>query len=515
MDPATAIASGLGGLALGYVVRELIARATIGSAAERAGEVLEQADAEARERVAEATKQIAADLEQRKATLNAELQQRSKELEDEKAEVAEREQAYERRVAELEQREAQIEATEARLTKGEAAIEARISKLAEQLDTEGARLETIARMTAQEAKDELKSRVATEIEAEMAARVEREVAAAEEQIEARSRDLLLHTIQRLAVEHTADHVVSTVDIPNDEMKGRIIGREGRNIRAFEQATGVDVIIDDTPGVVVVSGFDSLRREVARRAMEKLTVDGRIHPARIEEVVEATRQEIEEIVAESGRAVAYEANVHGLDPRLVSALGRLRYRSQGGRTLLDHSAQVAQIAGLLASELKLDAQLARRAGLLHDVGKAVDHEVEGSHAAVGAELARRCDEPDEVVDAIASHHGEQPPASAIAILVQLANSVAKARPARPVALEGFVQRMEGLEALAAEFDGVIRAHAIRAGRELRVIVDPDELSDDAATLLCRRIARRVQEEATYPNELRVTLLRESRVVEYSL
>ena len=515
MDALSCAIAGLAGAGAGYALRELVARLRVGSAREQAQELVEAAVREGETRAAQARTRLEAELEARRREASEREVARETELAAAAAAAAERERELERRLAVVAQQEAFAQETRARAEQGEALVAAREKQLEAQLAFERKELERIGRMDAKEAEELLLTRLARDVQAEMATVVVREVARVEAEVDERARAAILVAIQRLAVEHTADHVVSTVDIPNDEMKGRIIGREGRNIRAFEQATGVDVIIDDTPGVVVVSGFDCLRREVARRAMEKLTIDGRIHPARIEEVVAATRREVSEIVLETGRAACYELNVHGVHPKLVALLGQLQYRTSLGQNILEHSVQVAQIAGLLASELKLDRQLARRAGLLHDVGKAADVEVDGSHARAGADLARRCDEPAEVANAIAAHHGEVPPETPYAILVQIANQASRARPARQGTLDAFIERMEKLETLAGQFEGVATAHAIRAGREVRVIVDPVAISDERAVLLCREIARAIKDALSFPNELRVTVLRESRAVEYSM
>ncbi len=515
MDGLTTFLIGLTGLVSGYAIREFHARLTVGSAKERSSELIEEARRHTDKATADSRRELEEEQLSKRAAFEQEQGEREDKVADQQEKVDKREKDFERRVVVLERKETFIEQTEERIEKAETQLDQRRTRLEDLLAKETRELERISRLSAKEAEKRLLDKLTEEVEAESAAVVEQAIKRSKGEIEQKAQEAIILAIQRLAVEHTADHVVSTVDIPNDDMKGRIIGREGRNIRAFEQATGIDVIIDDTPGLIVVSGFDSLRREVARRSMEKLTIDGRIHPARIEEVVQSTRNEVEEIIQETGRQVCYESNIHGLHQREITMLGRLKYRTSLGTNVLDHSVEVARLAGMIASELKLDAQLAKRAGLLHDIGKALDHQAEGSHAIAGGDLARRCDESEEVANAIAAHHDEVPPTSPYAILVQLANKISKSRPVRQGNFEEFVQRMEKLEALASDFDGIISAYAIRAGREVRVILDPDQVSDEQATLLCRKVALRIKEEMSYPNELRVTLLRESRVVEYSL
>ncbi len=515
MDGLTIFLVGASCLAAGYGLRGLHARLTVGSARERSDEIIDDAQGTAERATIDARRALEEEQASKRAEFEAEQASREDKVAQQRESVEKRESEFERRVAVLERKEKFIDETQERVEKSEQQLDSRREKLEELLVKETRELERIGRFSAQEAEQRLLERLTEEVEAESATVVEQAIEKAQAEVQEKAQEAVILAVQRLAVEHTTDHVVSTVDIPNDDMKGRIIGREGRNIRAFEQATGIDVIIDDTPGLIVVSGFDSLRREVARRSMEKLTIDGRIHPARIEEVVASTRQEVEEIIQETGRQVCYEANIHGLDSREITMLGRLKYRTSLGKNVLDHSVEVAHLSGMIASELKLDQQLAKRAGLLHDIGKALDHESEGSHAIAGSELARRCDESEEVVNSIAAHHEEVPPSSPFAILVRLANKISNSRSVRQEKFEKFVQRMERLESLASGFDGIVAAYAIRAGREVRVILDPDQISDEQAILLCRKVALRIGEEMSYPNELRVTLLRESRVIEYSL
>jgi ribonuclease Y len=333
--------------------------------------------------------------------------------------------------------------------------------------------------------------------------------------EERARDILASCIQRMAPSYCQEVTTSTIEIPNDEMKGRVIGREGRNIRAFEKATGVDVIVDDTPGVIIVSCFDSIRREMARRAMDKLISDGRIHPARIEEIVEKTKQEMNELIQHEGKQVVYDLNLPGVHSKIITLLGRLKFRTSYGQNVLSHVKECANLAGMIAAELGLDPQLAKRGALLHDIGKAVDHEIEGGHPEIGANIARRYDEPPEVVNAIASHHNDVPQETIYALITQAADSISGSRPgARGETLERYIKRLEKLEAVALSFQGVKSANAIQAGREIRVFVNSQRISDKKAVKLCRDIAKEIEDQLTYPGEIKVTLLRETRVVEYA-
>jgi ribonuclease Y len=338
---------------------------------------------------------------------------------------------------------------------------------------------------------------------------------ANETADDRSRDIVVTAIQRFAADHSSASTVSVVPLPSDDMKGRIIGREGRNIRAFEKATGVDVIVDDTPGVVVVSAFDPVRRETARRSLEKLIIDGRIHPTRIEEVVTETQKEMEDVIRKTGEEALVEVDIRGIHPKIVALLGRLKFRTSYGQNVLKHVIECAHLAGMIAGELGLSVKMAKRCALLHDIGKAVNHEVEGGHVAIAADIAKRLGEPPEVINAIASHHEDEKPESAYAVITQAVDAMSAARPgARRETLERYIQRMERLEQVATSFDGVKNAYAIQAGREVRVIVHPHKVTDPKAMKIAREIAKAVEEQLTYPGEVKVTVLRETRVVEYA-
>ncbi|MGD0091771.1 MAG: ribonuclease Y [Planctomycetota bacterium] len=383
------------------------------------------------------------------------------------------------------------------------------------IDEERLKLQSIAGMTPDQAKALLLQRVERDIASEVAELTARAINRARENAELEARKLILNTIQRVASDSVAENTVATIDLPSDDMKGRIIGKEGRNIRAFEKATGIDVIVDDTPGVVVLSGFEPVRREVARVAMEHLVQDGRIHPTRIEESVAKAEKEVQELIEKTGKDVSIQFGCHDLHPRLRTLLGRLRYRSSYGQNVLAHAQEVSHICGLLAGELKLDIQLAKRCGLLHDCGKALDQEVEGTHPQIGMEIAKQCDERPEVCESIGGHHGDVEIHSLYPILVQVADAISAARPgARRESLEKYIQRMKKLEEIATYKRGIEKAFAIQAGREVRVLAKADELDDAACLLVAREIAKQIEEELSYPGEVRVTLIREARFIEYA-
>jgi ribonuclease Y len=473
--------------------------------------------------------------------LDRELTQRRKEIERVERRIEQKEETIDKKSQGLEQREQNLRKQEQQLAKTregweqdrvrqQQELEQKRQNHAQELEQERARLmeeisearqryhdelERVAGLTAQDARDQL----VAEVEAEarhMAARriheIERET---KEEADKRSRKILATTIQRIASDYVAESTVSVVPLPNDEMKGRIIGREGRNIRALEQATGVDLIVDDTPEAVTVSGFDPVRREVARRALAKLLQDGRIHPARIEEVVYKTQLELEEIMREEGERVAYDANVPGLHPDLIKLLGRLKFRTSYGQNVLAHSLEVSLICANLASELGADVNVAKTAGLLHDIGKAVDHEVEGPHALIGADIAKRLGRSSKIVHAIAAHHNEEEPQTIEAFIVQTADAISGARPgARREMVETYIKRLEALEGVANSFDGVEKSFAIQAGREVRILVRPNSVDDIGASRLAQDVVKKIEETLEYPGQIKVTVIRETRAVEYA-
>ena len=393
--------------------------------------------------------------------------------------------------------------------------ERRLQQKEENLDRKTEALEKISGYSVEEAKQYLIKSVEADCTHEMAAKVKEVEAQFKDEAEQRAREVIATAIQRCAADHTSEITVSVVPLPNDEMKGRIIGREGRNIRSIETLTGCDLIIDDTPEAITVSSFDPVRREVARLALEKLIQDGRIHPARIEEMVAKAQREVNQTIKEEGERAVFETNVHGLHPDLVKLLGRQRYRTSYGQNVLNHSIEVAQISGLLAAELGVDIALAKRAGLLHDLGKSIDHEVEGSHVTIGVDLARKYKESEEVIHAIEAHHGDVEPHTVIACIVQAADTISAARPgARRENIENYVKRLEKLEEVSRSFPGIASCYAIQAGREIRVMVKPEEVSEDQIVLLARDIAKKIEAELTYPGQIKVHVLRETKAVDYA-
>ena len=387
---------------------------------------------------------------------------------------------------------------------------------AEQLrDKQVQELERIAGMTQDEAEQMIISRVQKEAYHDAAAMVREIEAKAKDEGEKKARNIIALAIQKCAADHVAETTVSVINLPNDDMKGRIIGREGRNIRALETATGVDLIIDDTPEAVIVSAFDPVRREIARIAIEKLIQDGRIHPARIEEMVEKAKKEVDNQIREAGEQAIFETGQHGLHPELVKLLGRMRYRTSYGQNVLKHSIEVSHLAGLMAAELGADVQLAKRAGLLHDIGKAVDHEQEGTHVQLGAELARKYHENNDVIHCIMAHHNDVEPQTVEAVLVQAADAISAARPgARRESLENYIKRLEKLEAIANEFAGVEKSYAIQSGREVRIMVKPEDITDEGTKVMAKEIAKRIEHELEYPGQIRVNVIRETRCTEYA-
>ena len=494
------------GVAAGYLVRRYLVDTRLKGAQGEAQRVLRDAQREAETTIKEARLEAKEELHKVRSEVEADLRERRLELKTSEERVAQREEQLERRAAELERRDQQVFEREEQTT-----------ALAEQLKAAHAEqtavLERISGLTGAQAKEMLLQQTEDDARHDMAKLVRAVEEEAKHEADRRARNILSLSIQRTAANHVAETTVSVVPLPSDDMKGRIIGREGRNIRALENLTGIDFIIDDTPEAVVLSGFDGVRREIARLTITKLLADGRIHPARIEEMYNQARAEIDATIEEAGEQACFDANVHGVAPELVKVLGRLKFRTSYGQNVLNHSVEVAHLAGIMANELGANPKIARRAGLLHDVGKAIDHEVDGSHGQISAQLARKYRETQSVVHAIEAHHQDVEPQTVEAVLVQAADAISAARPgARRETLEGYVKRLESLEKIAESKKGVEKCYAMQAGREVRVMVKPAEISDDDAVLLAREIAKEIEETLDYPGQIRVTVIRESRATE---
>jgi ribonuclease Y len=462
-----------------------------------------------------AQKSLADDLSQKRVEFEKELHSKRQEQLALENRLVKKEDGLDRKFDLLNKKESYLESKDKSLNKRTQMVEAREQEIEQLVEEEKQVLFRITELGKEEAERLLLQKLEKDFEHEKETLIARAMERVREVVDQRTKDILATSIQRLASSYCQEITTSVIEIPNDEMKGRVIGREGRNIRAFEKSTGVDVIVDDTPGVIIVSCFDSIRREMARRSMEKLIQDGRIHPARIEELVEQTKKEMNELIQQEGKQIVYDLNLPGIHPKIITLLGRLKFRTSYGQNVLHHTKECAYLAGMIAAELGLDVALARRCALLHDVGKAVDHEIEGGHPEIGANIARRYDEPAEVVNSIASHHNDVPQESIYAVITQAADSISGSRPgARGETLERYIKRLEKLEALALSFSGVKTANAIQAGREIRVFVNSQKISDKKALKLCRDIATEIESQLTYPGEIKVTLLRETRVVEYA-
>ncbi len=440
-------------------------------------------------------------------------QETRQELRHQERRLSKREDNLERKIDISTKKEKYVENMASNLSNKEKTIEKKKIEVERLIQEERDTLYRISGLTKESAEKLLMSHLEKEYELECAKMIEKYTQKAKETAERNAISLICTAIQRCAASNTVENVVSTIELPSDDMKGRIIGREGRNIRAFEKATGIDVIVDDTPGIIVLSGFDSVRREVARLAMKRLIVDGRIHPTRIEEIVQEIEKDVEQIIQETGKQTSFELGVHDLSPEIIKLIGRLKYRTSYGQNQLQHAVEVSNLAGIIAGELRLDANLARRCGLLHDIGKVVGSEVEGTHAIVGADIAKRYEERPEVINAIAAHHEEVPTETIYAVLINAADAISASRPgARRETLEKYIKRLERLENVAMSFSGVESAYAIQAGREVRVIVHPDKVNDKLASKICHDLAKEIEEELEYPGEVTVTVIREKRIVQ---
>ena len=507
---------GVASLGVGYSLHLILSRATVGTARKRSEELLEKARIEGDRLGREAALAAKAEILKQRESFESETQEARRELRQTERRLGRREGELDRKLESVERKERHLESSERKLSQRLASVQEKTDELETLVEEEKRTLLQIAGMSTEEATRTLLSRLEKDLAREASDLIGKRMQQAREEARVKATEILLQTMQRVASDQTAEQVVAAVDIPSDDMKGRIIGREGRNIRAFEKATGADVIVDDTPGVVVVSCFDPVRREVARRGMARLIEDGRIHPARIEDVVSQTRRELEDSMREVGKKVCFELNLVGLNQRLVTTLGRLQFRTSGNMNVLRHSVEVAKLAGVLAAEMGLNDTLARRCGLLHDIGKALDHDVEGSHALAGADFARRCEEKKEVQNAIAAHHDEVALETPYAAIVQIANVISASRPGlEDDNLEKYVKRLERLEGVANEFLGVETSFAIQAGRELRVVADSSKVDDKLASKIARDIAKAIEEQLSYPGEVRVTLIRETRIVDYAM
>ncbi len=496
----------------GYSYRRKVAEIKLGSAEEEAKRIIDNAKSKAvkdaentkKEKLLEAKEEI----HKERNELEKEIKERRNELQRQERRIQQKEDAIDKKTQVLEKKEEQLQEKLAEVDELKEEVE-RVKKL------EMSQLEKVAELTAAEAKDLILKQVEIDSRHDAAILMKSIEDQAKEEAEEKAKNIITGAIQRCAADHVTETTVSVVQLPNDEMKGRIIGREGRNIRSIETLTGVDLIIDDTPEAVILSSFDPVRREIARLSLEKLIVDGRIHPGRIEETVEKSRKEVEAIIKQEGEQATFDTGVHGLHPELIKILGRLKYRTSYGQNVLKHSIEVAHLAGLMAAELGTDVALAKRAGLLHDIGKAIDHEVEGSHVTIGADVAKKYKENDKVIHAIMAHHGDVEPNTLAACLVQAADSISAARTgARRENIESYIKRLQALEEIANSFNGVEKSFAIQAGREVRIMVKPDKVNDDETILLAKDIVKKIESTMEYPGQIKVNVIRELRTVEYA-
>ncbi len=480
----------------------------IKTAEENARKIIETAEKDAETKKKEALIEAKEEILKSKNEMESEIKERRNEVARLEKHAQQKEEALDKKIETYEKKEEALAQKNKELAEKQAEVE-------KVLEDEVKKLEQISGFSSEQAKEYLLNKVETEVRHEAAMKITEIEQEYKEEADNKARNLISLAIQRCASDYVSEATVSAVALPNDEMKGRIIGREGRNIRTIETLTGVDLIIDDTPEAITVSSFDPVRREIARLSLEKLISDGRIHPARIEEMVEKSRKEVEQNIKQCGEQATFETGVHGINPELVKILGRLRYRTSYGQNVLVHSIEVSHIAGMLASELGVDAMLAKRAGLLHDIGKAVDHDVDGSHIQIGVELAKKYHENKDIVHAIEAHHGDVEATTVIAMIVQAADAISAARPgARRENLESYIKRLQRLEEIATEFKGVEKCFAIQAGREIRVMVKPDEVSDDEMVFLARDIAKKIENELEYPGQIKVMTIRENRKVDYA-
>ncbi|MBB5178870.1 ribonuclease Y [Planomicrobium koreense] len=503
------------GVVVGYFVLKKQNDSDIAGAKNSAEQIVEDAKREAEALKKEALLEAKDENHKLRTETESEIRERRLELQRQENRLLQREENLDRKDDALNKREASLERKDETLAEKQQHIVQMESKAEDLVQKQQSEMERISSLTREEAKSIILQQVENELSTDIAVMVKETEARAKEESDKKAKNILSLAMQRFAADHVAETTVSVVNLPNDEMKGRIIGREGRNIRTLETLTGIDLIIDDTPEAVILSGFDPIRRETARLALEKLVSDGRIHPARIEEMVEKSRREVDEQIREIGEQTTFDVGVHNLHPDLIKILGRLRYRTSYGQNVLKHSVEVAFLSGLMAAELGEDVTLARRAGLLHDIGKAIDHEVEGSHVEIGVELGTKYKEHPVVINSIASHHGDTEATSIISVIVAAADALSAARPgARSETLENYIRRLEKLEEISESYEGVEKSFAIQAGREIRIMVRPEQIDDMTAHRLARDIRKRIEEELDYPGHIKVTVIRETRAVEYA-
>ena len=500
---------------VGFYLNKHLNAKRIGDATELATRIVEESRKEAQAQKKEILLQGQDELFNQKRELEHEFKERERELKARDRKLQEQGERLEEKLEKANEKEHELLSVEKDLSKKERKLAELEETLNERIDEQEHRLQEVSGLTAEEARQRLFAEIESRTRHEAAKMMRLIEAEARETADRKAKEIIACSIQRYAGDYVGEHTVTAVTLPSEDMKGRIIGREGRNIRALEAATGVDLIIDDTPETVILSAYSPLRRQVAKMALERLIQDGRIHPARIEDVVHKCEQELEVQIREVGEQATFDAGVHGIHPELVRFLGQLRYRTSFTQNVLQHSLEVSALCGMMAAELGMDIKKAKRAGLLHDIGKAVDHEVEGPHALIGADLAKKYNESKEILHAIAAHHEDQRPETALAVLVQAADSLSGARPgARKELLESYVKRLEDLENIASEFDGVSKAYAIQAGREIRVMVNSENVDDDQTYMLCKGITGKIEENLTYPGQIRVTVIRERRAVGYA-
>ncbi len=488
--------------------KEQKGQSVIKNANDKAERIIEEAkrdaEAERKEKIISAKEEIQAE----KAELDKEIKERRAEVQKQEKRLVQKEETLDKKVETLEQKEDQLQ-------KKLAELDAMKQDLDKFKDKQNAELVRISGLTVEDAKEYLLKNVRETLAHEMALEIKDAEARAKDEADKKAKNLITFAIQKCAADHTQETTVSVVPLPSDDMKGRIIGREGRNIKTLESLTGIDLIIDDTPEAIVLSGFDPIRREVARIALEKLVVDGRIHPARIEEMVEKAKDELEQIIKDEGERASMETGVVGLHPDIIKLIGKLKYRTSYGQNVLNHSIEVSQLCGIIADELGLDSKLAKRAGLLHDIGKSIDHEIEGTHVEIGVDILKRYKENDLVINAVEAHHGDVEPQSLEAVVVMAADAISASRPgARRETLETYIKRLEKLEEIANSFDGVDKSYAIQAGREVRIMVKPENINDDQMTVMAHDVAKRIEDEMEYPGQIKVTVVRESRSIEYA-